>query len=127
MSYGGIMSNTVGCLLGDVFRAIAPMSGGGPSALFGARECKGQVAVWMSHGTNDTQIPTVTFEDGQDSRDHWKSANHCSDQTESVWPGPCVAYKGCDEGYPLHWCAFDGAHVVPAFAPWGIWYFFYLL
>jgi predicted esterase len=31
MSYGGIMSNTVGCALGDDFRAIAPMSGAGPS------------------------------------------------------------------------------------------------
>jgi hypothetical protein len=30
MSYGGIMSNTLGCELGDVFRAIAPMAGSGP-------------------------------------------------------------------------------------------------
>ena len=30
MSYGGIMSDTLGCQMGDVFRAIAPMSGAGP-------------------------------------------------------------------------------------------------
>jgi polyhydroxybutyrate depolymerase len=29
MSYGGIMSNTLGCEMGDVFRALAPMSGSG--------------------------------------------------------------------------------------------------
>ena len=39
MSYGGIMSNTVGCALGDDFRAIAPMAGSGPRG-----NCVGKVA-----------------------------------------------------------------------------------
>lgn len=73
MSYGGIMSNTVGCALGDDFRAIAPMSGLGPRA-----GCSGQVAAWISHGNEDT---VVRYSGGEDSRDHWVEANHC--QTSS--------------------------------------------
>jgi poly(3-hydroxybutyrate) depolymerase len=123
MSYGGIMSNTVGCSLGDIFRAIAPMSGGGPSAMFGSSECTGKVAAWISHGKDDTNIPWVTFTDGQASRDHWIQANHCSEETADILPGPCVAYQRCDEGYPVHWCAFEGKHQIPRFAANAIWTF----
>jgi polyhydroxybutyrate depolymerase len=121
MSYGGIMSNTIGCQLGDVFRAIAPMSGSGPG--FGSRPptCVGQVAAWLSHGTQDT---VVQFTAGQRSRDTWVAANHCQTTTAAVSPDPCVAYDGCDQGYPVQWCEFDGGHTVPAFASEGIWNFF---
>jgi poly(3-hydroxybutyrate) depolymerase len=117
-SYGAIMSNTVGCAFGDVFRAIAPMSGSGPRS-FGGSTCKGQVAAWLSHGTSDTTVP---FSSGEASRDYWKMANHCTDDTMPV--GSCVAYQGCDDGYPVHWCEFSGAHMQPSFAPDAIWEFF---
>jgi poly(3-hydroxybutyrate) depolymerase len=120
MSYGGIMSNTVGCQMGDVFRAIAPMSGSGPG--YGGRaNCVGQVAVWMSHGDNDTVVPTKS---GEASRDYWKMANHCQDATDMVGPGTCVAYQGCDDGFPMNWCLFSGGHTVPMFASEAIWAFF---
>jgi polyhydroxybutyrate depolymerase len=120
MSYGGIMSNTLGCELGDVFRAIAPMAGSGPR-LFGGRACVGQVAVWMSHGNMDE---VVTFAQGQASRDHWIGSNHCESQTMPTTPSPCVAYQGCDDGHPVTWCEFDGGHTVPSFASQAIWSFF---
>jgi polyhydroxybutyrate depolymerase len=113
-SYGGIMSNTVGCALGDQFRAIAPMSGMGPRG-----SCVGQVAAWISHGESDG---TVSFSSGQGSRDHWVEANHCSSSSTTV--GSCVAYEGCDAGYPVHWCQFAGGHTRPSFAPDAIWEFF---
>ncbi|HLK39911.1 MAG TPA: hypothetical protein VKU41_24310 [Polyangiaceae bacterium] len=120
MSYGGIMSDTVGCEMGNVVRAIAPMSGSGPYSYFGAKPCVGEVAVWSSHGTQDTTVP---FEAGVASRNHWIAANHCSNQITAVGPGTCVEYQGCDPGYPVDWCEFDGGHTIPSFAAQGIWSF----
>jgi poly(3-hydroxybutyrate) depolymerase len=120
MSYGGIMSNTLGCTMGDVFRAIAPMSGSGPG--FGGRAtCTGQVAVWMSNGDNDTVVSTASE---RASKDFWVKTNHCQTQSMPVEPSPCVAFTGCDQGYPVTWCEFMGGHTVPSFSPAAIWTFF---
>jgi len=121
MSYGGIMSNTLGCQMGDVFRAIAPIAGSGPG--FGARgaTCVGQVATWLAHGDNDTVVSTAS---GVASRDFWAKANHCQTTTVPTEPSPCVAYDGCDEGHPVTWCQFVGGHTVPPFASKAIWNFF---
>jgi polyhydroxybutyrate depolymerase len=121
MSYGGIMSNTLGCQMGDVFRAIAPIAGSGPQGFGRAAPCTGQVAAWLAHGNMDT---VVTFASGQSSRDHWVQANHCEAQTMPTEPSGCVAYQGCDDGQPVHWCEFAGGHTVPAFASAAIWTFF---
>jgi poly(3-hydroxybutyrate) depolymerase len=120
MSYGGIMSNTIGCQLGDVFRAIAPIAGSGPRS-FGGGSCVGQVAAWLAHGNQDT---VVSFESGVASRDHWIMTNGCGSETMPVAPENCVVYQGCDDGHPVHWCEFDGGHTVPAFASEAIWNFF---
>ena len=120
MSYGGIMSNTLGCQMGDVFRAIAPMSGSGPG--FGGRAtCVGQVAVWSSHGDNDTVVPTAS---GEASRDFWVKANKCQMDSVPVEPSPCLAYNGCEADLPVTFCKFMGAHIVPPFAAAAIWKFF---
>jgi polyhydroxybutyrate depolymerase len=120
MSYGGIMTNTVGCKMGDVFRAIAPMSGIGPGLGRGAAGCVGQVAAWVAHGSQDTTVPV---EAGMASRDYWVQANHCSSTTTPIAPSPCIAYQGCDTGFPVDWCEFDGGHTVVSFEPPGIWSF----
>ena len=119
MSYGGIMSNTLGCSMGGVFRAIAPMAGSGPFQ-FGTNMCVGQVAAWLSHGTAD---PTVVYDAGVGSRETWRTRNHCMTTSTPATPSPCVTYNGCDPGYPVTWCEFDGGHVVPTFAASGIWTF----
>ena len=120
MSYGGIMSNTLGCQMGDVIRAIAPMSGSGPG--FGGRAtCVGQVAVWQSHGDNDTVVATSA---GEASRDFWVKANHCQMESVAVNPSPCVEYVGCDADLPVTFCKFAGGHMVPSFASAAIWTFF---
>jgi poly(3-hydroxybutyrate) depolymerase len=113
-SYGAIMSNTVGCALGNQFRAIAPMSGSGPRGT----GCKGPVAAWLSHGDQDT---TVSFASGQASRDHWVAANHCSNTSKPA--GSCVTYDGCDPGYPVVWCQFSGGHSQPRNSAADIWAF----
>jgi polyhydroxybutyrate depolymerase len=112
MSYGGIMSNTIGCQMSDVFRAIAPIAG----ALFGrGNSCMGPpIAAWMAHGTADE---TVTYEQGEAARDTFLAQNHCDTSAEPtpVEPEGCVSYQGCDEGYPVIWCSHDGGHTVPSF------------
>jgi poly(3-hydroxybutyrate) depolymerase len=112
MSYGGMISNTIGCEMPDVFRAIAPVAG----AMFGRSDCLDQpVATWMSHGTADT---VVTFEQGEAARDNFIAQNHCDTAIEPVATEPegCVAYQGCDEGFPVIWCAHSGGHTVPNYA-----------
>ena len=119
MSYGGIMSNIVGCQLGEDFRAIAPMSGLGPST-GGVTNCTGQVAVWLSHGNNDTVVPFLA---GQGSRNYWADANHCASTTTDPDSNGCIEYEDCDEGYPVVWCEFDGGHMPPAYSSDAIWAF----
>ncbi|PCC67273.1 Poly(3-hydroxybutyrate) depolymerase [Nannocystis exedens] len=119
-SFGGYMSNTLGCARGGTVRAIAPVAGGGP---FGA--CTGQVAAWIVHGTGDTTVP---LSQGEGARDHWLSTNSCGDTTTPVEPAPCVAYDDCASGFPVHWCQHDepdlGGHGWPAWAGPAIWSFF---
>ena len=118
-SYGGMMSDAIGCDMADVFRAIAPMSG----ALYSGctRTNTQPVAVWMSHGNNDDVVPLA---DGKAALDVFLKKNGCGSQTSAVTPSPCVAYQGCSAGHPVHYCEFDGGHQPPSFAPAAIWDFF---
>jgi poly(3-hydroxybutyrate) depolymerase len=118
-SYGGMMSNAIGCEMGDVFRAIAPMSG----ALYSGcnRNSTRPIAVWMSHGDADNVVP---LGDGRAALEIFVARNQCQTQTASTTPSPCVAYQGCTDGYPIHWCQFAGSHSPPSFASEAIWNFF---
>lgn len=119
-SFGGYMSNQIGCFRSDVVRAIGLVAGGGP---FGG--CSGQVAAWLAHGSLDEIVP---FAEGEKSRDHWAETNGCEAQTEPVDPAPCAAFTGCDAGFPVTWCAHEepalDGHGWPAWAAEGIWGFF---
>jgi poly(3-hydroxybutyrate) depolymerase len=121
MSVGAIMTNMLGCGLGSVFRAIAPLASSAPLT-FNTMPCKGEhVAAWFAHGTADPFIP---FEGGLATADFWRNSNHCAATSQPANPAGCVAYDGCDPGYPVHWCAFDGGHEFPSFATQAIWNFF---
>lgn len=120
MSAGGMMSNIVGCELGDSFRAMVAMSGGGPKG-YATKPCTGQLAVWISHGNMDDNVP---FSYGKASRDYWTTTNHCGTETVPVMPGTCLEYQGCDAGFPVQFCEFDGGHMVPSFAGEAAWNFF---
>ena len=117
-SSGGFFTNTLGCQRGNVLRAIAPVSGGGP---FGGNGCTGEVAVWLAHAENDQTVP---FDSGVGSRDRWLAANACSDASVPVEPSPCVEYTGCSDGLPVRWCVYQDGHDWPDFGPEGIWGFF---
>lgn len=117
-SFGAIMTLVIGCTEGDVFRAIAPMSG---SLSNGCPAADQPVAYWSSHGTNDT---TVTEAQGEAARDEFLARNHCEATSTPAEPEGCVSYDGCDPGYPVTFCTFDGAHVPAPFAGQAIWSFF---
>jgi poly(3-hydroxybutyrate) depolymerase len=120
-SSGGFFTNALGCERGDVLRGIAPVSGGGPF-VFGGAGCTGQVAAWIAHGESDD---TVAFSNGEESRDHWAEANGC-DPVNAMpsTPAQCVEYAGCDAGFAVRFCAYEGGHEWPSFAPQGMWDFF---
>jgi poly(3-hydroxybutyrate) depolymerase len=120
-SFGGYMTNTIGCARSELVRAIAPVAGGGPYGVCGP----GPLAAWLTHGELDASVP---FSEGEASRDHWLAVNGCADTSTPVGPSPCVSYDGCVDGYPVVWCphqepALDG-HGWPSFASAGIWEFF---
>jgi len=111
-SYGGSMSYTAAFCIGDIFRAIAPMAG---ATISGANSCDPArpVAAWINHGDADTALPiemSITL------RDRLLEKNGCSEQTMSVDPSPCVAYQGCQAGYPVIWCEQPGVgHAIPSY------------
>ena len=120
-SSGGFFTNTLGCQRGDVLRAIAPVSGGGPF-VFGNQSCTGEVAVWLAHAENDE---VVLFENGEGSRDRWIDLNGCDAATSvAASPEGCVDYGGCSDGLPVRWCVYQDGHNWPDFAPQGMWDFF---
>jgi poly(3-hydroxybutyrate) depolymerase len=97
-SFGGMMSNAVGCARGDVVRAIAPIAGSGPHT---SSACKGPVAAWIVHGMDDLN---VSFASGEKSRDCWAMKNGCSMNMAAVMPTGCQAYQGCSAGQPVICC-----------------------
>ena len=115
-SMGAIMTINLGCAAADVFRAIAPMSGQISGTCAGTQP----IAYWASHGTSD---PTINISNGQAARDAFATRNHCTAQTTAGSPTGCVNYQGCDAGYPVVWCPFDGVHEPAPFAGAAIWAF----
>ena len=115
-SEGGALVNMLGCLRGDKFRAIAPLSGGpGPSAA-----CQGDVAVWITQGKRDVALGA-----GRASRDFWVQRNGCEAQVPTaVEPSPCVEYSACKAGLPVRYCEYEGTLDLPTFAADGLWQFF---
>jgi polyhydroxybutyrate depolymerase len=114
MSYGGIMSDTIGCQMPDVFRAVAVMSGSLFSTGRGSTCKSHDIAAWITHGTADT---TVDISGDETARDQFLADNHCGTTSTAVDPSPCMSYDGCDSGYPVVWCPVDGeGHTIPSFA-----------
>lgn len=116
MSYGGIMSLTLGCEMPDVFRAIGVMSG----EMFGAGACMAKpIPAWLTHGDADGTLP---FSVGVAARDALIKRNGCdttNTQMSTMSDGTiCTIYNVCTSGdYPVVWCPVKGeGHTIPRFA-----------
>jgi polyhydroxybutyrate depolymerase len=115
-SRGAMMTITIGCAEGSVFRAIAAMSGELSTSCSNGHP----IAYWASHGMSD---PTIAIADGQKARDKFVALNHCTGPGSSPDSNGCITYQGCDAAYPVVWCPFDGVHQPPPFAGAAIWKF----
>jgi poly(3-hydroxybutyrate) depolymerase len=118
-SFGGMMSDLIACQLGQTFRAIAPMAG---TLITSYNTCVNEpVPALIIHGDVDQAVDVTG---GAQFRDYLLETNGCDAASMPVEPSPCVAYAGCDAGYPVSWCEFAGDHTVPDFASQAIWDFF---
>jgi polyhydroxybutyrate depolymerase len=130
-SFGGMMSFAVGCAMGGVVRAIAPMAGN--IQVSGCEDGDGAVAIMGFHGLDDT---VVSIDGGRDGRDVFIERNGCTEQTmpappaycdgvsDNYQPCSCVSYQGCTAGYPVVWCEFTGPHTPAPSSAATIWSFF---
>lgn len=112
---GALLVTALGCFRGDIIRGIAPLSSAPPPGM-----CT-KTAVWLAQGNVDPMMLGL----GKGNRDYWAGRNSCDVRMPvSVSPSPCVEYAGCDAGYPVRYCEFDGAAEVPTFTANGVWDFF---
>lgn len=114
-SSGGNFANLLGCLHGDRFLAIAPVSG----SLKDPPSCVGAPAALVIHGIDDSHI---TLDRGEHARESYRRRSGCGeattpplsemharvrsarDQKPSVETLACVDYAGCARGSALRWC-----------------------
>jgi polyhydroxybutyrate depolymerase len=118
-SAGGGFTNLLGCVRGDIIRGTAAIAS---FKSFQDGECKGPVAGWFLHDSNDL---VVLIANGKAARDRLITANGCSTTTTNVGDG-CVQYQGCATADPVVWCETSGyGHNIRGdFAPAKVWSFF---
>jgi poly(3-hydroxybutyrate) depolymerase len=108
-SYGGGMSYALACARADVFRGVAIYAG---AQLSGCEGGTTPIAYFHAHGVNDD---VLNISQGRGLRDKFVGLNGCTSQNPPE-PGVnsgthiCTSYEGCDDGYPLRWCAHGGGH-----------------
>jgi polyhydroxybutyrate depolymerase len=113
-----LLVNAFACVRSDTLRGVAPLA----AVLAPAQGvCPGKAAVWLMQGSAEPS--TMMF--GNDNRDYWVNRNGCDASTPmAVAPAPCVAYAGCDPGFPVRFCAYDPGPELPSFTASAIWDFF---
>jgi poly(3-hydroxybutyrate) depolymerase len=137
-SWGGNMSNRMGCALSFI-RGIGPIAGSGPST----RQddpCVGSVPAMIVHNPLDG---ITNVDQGLGARAYWVGANNCTneDAFQAYVPGVPIEvsadetapptlnnYLGCDAGFPVVWVEHhytrNDNHNPPPWGPAVIWDFF---
>ncbi len=116
-SYGGVMSNMLGCYRGQSVRAIASAAG---AIIPAVPACRGHVAAWNTFGVKDNDYKDYA----EHIRDFWLAQNNCGISGTPLSPAPCEAYSCPVEGFDVVWCRHERGHEWPAFAPEAVWSFF---
>jgi poly(3-hydroxybutyrate) depolymerase len=115
LSAGAFFTNLLGCVRGQVLRAIAPVAGGPPSSLDPPPgTCTGNVGAWIAHASNDPTVDFTTF--GIATRDFWIARNGCSTKVApaDASPAECVEYQGCQPDLPVVFCVHTEGHSWPS-------------
>ena len=77
--------------------------------------------MWLMQGSTDPS--TMTYD--HDNRDFWIERNGCDPSMPmAVAPSPCVAYVGCEPGFPVRFCEYGPDIALPSFTARAIWDFF---
>jgi poly(3-hydroxybutyrate) depolymerase len=143
---GGIISNQIACVRGDVVRGVGPFSGAGPAKNVGTG-CLGKVAAFIGHNPKEGDpvecgnvsggsCPWILLwaETGWPTTQYWTNQDGCVDPgampTEPFAgdgttgnPPPCTSFVGCHSSYPVTLCLYDywnqalGPHAFPV--QWG--------
>jgi polyhydroxybutyrate depolymerase len=112
-SNGGQMAFHLGCLRGDVLRAILPSGGRcfsygagvcDPYHASNAQECVGDVMVLSVMGEDDT----TRHADETATLEGFRVRNGCGTSTEARTPAPCARYLGCDDNAEVASCRIPG-------------------
>lgn len=110
-SFGGMMSNAIGCQMGDVVRAVVPMSG---SLWSGCAQSTYRVAAMYLHAEDDNVVP---YSAGEEARNTFTARNSCSAATKPIGSNGCVEYQDCSAGKPVVWCGRPtGGHWYPSYS-----------
>jgi poly(3-hydroxybutyrate) depolymerase len=134
-SAGGLMSNYLGCIRGDIVRAIGPFSGWGPTRSAMGRtisaQCVGSVAAFVGHNPREGdpdecaklsggKCPWIVDWEtlGWPTVEYWTSEDSCGDigamptaafdgNSTTGDPLPCKSFAGCDANDPVMLCLYD--------------------
>lgn len=113
-SYGGGMTKALGCTRPNVFRGLAVLAG----ADFLSGGCDGTttspVAFFGAHSITDG---TNNYSSGITILNRFVANNGCTAQTPPQPQGNthvCTNFAGCQQGYPVTWCSFNGGGHTPA-------------
>ncbi|NUO51402.1 MAG: hypothetical protein HOV80_21315 [Polyangiaceae bacterium] len=113
-SGGGSFSGVLGCMRDDI-RAIAV---GGSVIYFDEAACVHTPAAWITIGTQELEPAREEY------RDFFRDRAGCEATSMPTPPDPCVAYDGCDEATPVHYCQHPDGHIWPDFGSEAMWGFF---
>jgi polyhydroxybutyrate depolymerase len=96
-SSGAYFADILACRYGNRLRGVGDVSGA-----LQETTCAGQpVAGMFVHGVRDTVVPNSG---GRAVRDQFIALNGCQQSTQPGAVSPCVAYDGCQAGFPVQWC-----------------------
>jgi polyhydroxybutyrate depolymerase len=113
MSNGATMTNHLGCVMSDVFAAIAPVAGG--HTAHGLCEAQRPVPVLVFHGTDDEVIPYGGDDSGTPAVHDWVEAwalrNSCDSISSIAGSNPDIqleTWGNCDENATVQLYTIDG-------------------
>jgi poly(3-hydroxybutyrate) depolymerase len=95
-SSGALFTGLLACERAPLLRGVVAIAG-----TRGRPECPGSTAAQIIHGERDS---VVTVTRGGALRDHFLSANGCSEKSGPAGSAGCLRYEGCDSSLPVEWC-----------------------